>query len=93
MKIKELLPIGSIIKINGIEKKFMITGVRQTNVEDNKEYDYLAIMYPEGHISDDGQILLDHELIEEVVFVGYEDEERVEFINNLQRYYDSQNNQ
>lgn len=92
MRIKELLPIGSIIKINGIDKRFMITGVRQTNIEDNKEYDYMAIMYPEGHISDDGQILLDHEMIEDVVFLGYEDDEREVFLNNLQRYYESQDN-
>lgn len=92
MRIKELLPIGSIIKIKGVEKRFMITGVRQTNVEDNKEYDYMAIMYPEGHISDDGQILLDHEMIEDVVFLGYEDDEREVFLNNLQRYYESQDN-
>ena len=92
MRIKELLPIGSIIKINGIDKRFMITGVRQTNIEDNKEYDYMAIMYPEGHISDDGQILLDHEMIEQVVFVGFEDEERDVFLDNLQRYYESQSN-
>jgi len=92
MRIKELLPIGSIIRINGIDKRFMITGVRQTNVEDNKEYDYMAIMYPEGYISDDGQILLDHEMIEQVVFVGFEDEERDVFLDNLQRYYESQSN-
>ncbi|MBQ3061307.1 MAG: DUF4176 domain-containing protein [Lachnospiraceae bacterium] len=92
MKIKELLPIGSIVKIGGVEKKFMIIGVRQTDMETNKEYDYMASMYPEGFVSNDGQILLEHEMIEQVVFIGYEDSEREKFLNNLCEYYKMQDN-
>ena len=88
MKIAELLPIGTIVLLKEGEKRLMINGIKQTNANgDGKEYDYLGILYPEGHIGDDFQYLFNHEDISEVIFRGYEDDERNEFITKLVKLY------
>ena len=88
MKITELLPIGTIVLLKEGEKRLMINGIKQINANgDGKEYDYLGILYPEGHIGDDFQYLFNHEDISEVIFRGYEDDERNEFITKLVKLY------
>ena len=90
MKINELLPIGTIVVLQGGEKKLMICGVKQTDAEGSgKEYDYLGVLYPEGHIGDNFQYLFNHEDIKDVCFRGYEDEEREEFLSKLAMLYKS----
>lgn len=89
MKIKDLLPIGSIIRLHDGEKRLMIIGIMQSDASGNgKEYDYLGILYPEGHIGDQFQYLFNQEDIEEVIFRGFEDDERVEFLNKLTNLYE-----
>ena len=49
MNIKELLPIGSIVRLQNGQKRLMITGVLQSKEDElDKQYDYLGILYPEG---------------------------------------------
>ena len=68
-----------------VRKKVMIIGVMQ---KDKKEvYDYLGVLYPEGNLGPNSQVLFNHENIDEVFFRGYENEERSEFINYLTDYY------
>lgn len=89
MKIKDLLPIGSIVRLHDGEKRLMIIGIMQSDASGNgKEYDYLGILYPEGHIGDQFQYLFNQEDIEEVIFRGFEDDERVEFLNKLTNLYE-----
>lgn len=92
MEIKGLLPIGSVVLLKDATKKIMIFGVKQTDAGTDEEYDYIGVMYPEGNVGGETQILFQHEDIQEIFFRGYEDEEREEFINNLSSYYESQNN-
>lgn len=90
MNIKELLPIGSIVLLEGGEKRLMIIGIKQTDVSgDGQEYDYLGVLYPEGHIGDQFQYLFNHADIKEIVFRGYEDDERDEFLDKLFELYES----
>ena len=90
MSIKELLPIGSVVLLKEGEKRLMIFGVKQMNAEGKekgKEYDYIGVLYPEGHIGSDNQYLFNHEDIDTIFFRGYEDTERVEFIQRLSEVY------
>lgn len=88
MKIKGLLAIGSIVRLKNGEKKLMIIGVKQSNMDENgKEYDYIGVLYPEGYLGTEFQYLFYHEDIEEVFFKGYEDSERAEFIEKLSKLY------
>lgn len=88
MRIRELLPIGTIVLLEDAEKRLMISGVMQTDeTGDGTEYDYLGILYPEGNVGEDFQFLFNHKDIKEVFFRGYEDEEREQFIENLSKFY------
>lgn len=87
MEIKNLLPIGSIVLLEGGTKKLMIYGVKQTDNEDNVEYDYIGVVYPEGNMGKGTQFLFNHADIKEVIFKGFEDDERNTFIEKLDNYY------
>lgn len=86
MDVRGLLPIGSIVLLKNGKKRLMICGIKQTEVKDSgvgKEYDYMGVLYPEGHVGERFQYLFNHQDIETVVFRGYEDEERTIFLNRL----------
>ena len=91
-QIKELLPIGSVVLLEGGQKRVMVFGVKQTNRDGNLEYDYIGVMYPEGNVEEVGQFLFNHEDIDQVFFRGFEDPEREEFIEHLDEFYKSQEN-
>jgi hypothetical protein len=87
MEIKNLLPIGSVVLLKGAEKKLMIIGVKQTNTDTGTEYDYLSVLYPEGNLGGESQVMFNHEDIQDIFFRGYEDEEREEFLQKLEEFY------
>ena len=88
--VKELLPIGSVVILKEANKKAMIYGVKQINSATDIEYDYIGVVYPEGNMGDGTQFFFNHDVIEEVFFRGYEDEEREVLIERLAEYYDQQ---
>ena len=88
MNVNELLPIGSIVLLEGAEKKLMIFGVGQTQLEEKKDFDYIGVVYPEGNMGEGSQFLFNHSDIEEIVFRGYEDEERDNFLEMLNSYFE-----
>lgn len=87
MEIKNLLPIGSVVLLQEGSKKLMIFGIKQMDSEVGEEYDYIGVMYPEGNVGVEGQFLFNHENIAQVFFRGYEDEERTDFLRELDTYY------
>lgn len=88
MKIKDFLPIGSIVLLKDGEKRLMINGIMQTDMGGTrKNYDYMGVLYPEGHIGEGFQYLFNHEDINEVLFRGFEDAERDEFLKKLASLY------
>lgn len=90
MKIKDLLPIGTIVLLKEGEKRLMIDGVMQTDTGGNGDnYDYLGVLYPEGRIGDEFQYLFNHEDIETIIFRGFEDEERTEFLERLSSFFNN----
>lgn len=91
MNFNELLPIGSVVILKNAAKKLMVFGVGQTDQSENKEYDYIGVMYPEGNMGEGTQFLFNHSDIDKVFFRGYEDEERQSFISSLQEYYEELN--
>ena len=86
VKNKDLLPIGTIVLLKGGKKRVMIIGIKQISYEEGgsyHEYDYAGVLYPEGNISNDKQILFDQEDLDCIFFKGYADEDRKDFINAL----------
>ena len=67
----------------------MISGIMQTDTGGTqKNYDYMGVLYPEGHIGEGFQYLFNHEDINEIIFRGFEDAERVEFLDKLTNLYE-----
>ncbi|ASS73279.1 DUF4176 domain-containing protein [Bacillus atrophaeus] len=76
----KLLPIGSIVLLEGGSKKLMIYGRKQIVVSNNpKMFDYIGVFYPEGYIDQEYTFAFNHSDIENVIFEGYQDEEETEF--------------
>lgn len=88
--VRNLLPIGSIVLLKEAEKKLMIFGIRQTDDETKREYDYIGVLYPEGNIGENVRFIFDHEDIEQIIFRGYEDDERTQFLNKLHDFFENQ---
>ena len=81
-----LLPIGSVVKLNGYDKLLMIFGVLQKNANNpNVVYDYIGVPYPEGHYDPKLHVGFNKDDIEKAIFRGYEDnnDERKSFLVSL----------
>ncbi len=67
--INNILPIGSVVKVNNFDVKLMITTILL-----NEDYDYRGVPWPFGDISRDIKYVFNHEDIEKVYFKGYEND-------------------
>ena len=81
--IEDLLPIGSVVNILDLEHRLMIVGIKQINLDDNHEYDYVAVPYPEGQIGIDSQVLFNNQDVTNVSFIGCQDSERFAFLEQI----------
>ncbi len=83
---EKYLPIGTVVLLKGGRKRAMITGfcsVAQENQE--KIYDYSGCVYPEGYLSSNQVCLFDHDQIEKIFFLGFEDDEEKTFKDKLNK--------
>lgn len=86
--IRDLLPIGSVVRLKEAEKPLMIFGIKQMNADNpEKEYDYIGVLYPEGNVGADFQYLFNQDDIEEILFRGYDSEELVAFLDAVAKAY------
>jgi hypothetical protein len=69
------LPIGTVVKLKQMKKSVMIYGYNQIQVSTGKQYDYIAVPYPEGNISPDYNVFFNRNFIEKVMYGGYDSEE------------------
>lgn len=76
---RNLLPIGSVVRLRDGNKRLMVCGRVQTDVATGKTYDYSACLYPEGMINSEEMYLFDNENIKTLFFVGFQDEEEIAF--------------
>lgn len=76
---ENLLPLGSVVLLKGGNKRVMITGRIQARAGEKKVYDYSACWYPEGLVSPKELFFFDHDAIETLFFVGFQDEEELAF--------------
>ena len=86
--VKDLMPVGSVVLLEGGTKKVIIVGILQAKNQENGNtmiYDYLGVPYPEGYLGEESAFLFQHASIREVAFRGYDDEERETFLNLLEK--------
>ena len=80
------LPIGSIVLLKSGSKRIMIYGRKQLQVGkeiEKIEWDYIGCLYPEGNISEEYMYLFNHDQIDKVFFMGYQDEDEYDFLKKL----------
>lgn len=71
-----ILPIGSVVRIKGINKPMMIFGLLQkSGVSNIQVVDYVGVPYPEGNIGAQMQIGFQRHDTVEILFRGYETDE------------------
>jgi hypothetical protein len=93
---EKLLPNGSIVLLNGGNKRLMIYGRKQLVVDeeqadlvedavDTTMFDYIGVPYPEGYINQEFSYAFNHSDIQDIIFQGYEDDEEDAFQSILER--------
>lgn len=76
---ENLLPLGSVVLVKGGNKRVMITGRIQARSGDERVYDYSACYYPEGIVNPREMFFFDHDGIDRLYFIGFQDEEELRF--------------
>lgn len=79
---KKELPIGTVVMLVGGSKKVMITGYRSKNADADKVFDYNGCVFPEG-LMENIYCLFDASQIEDVLYMGLENEEHEKNINKI----------
>lgn len=83
---KELLPIGSIVKLEKVTIEVMIAGYGIRDVNDtSKIYDYIGLIWPDGLINSNQNLLFNTKDILETFHIGYKDAEQIEFANKISK--------
>ncbi len=77
--IDKYLPVGSVVLLKGGKKRVIIIGRDRRDEAGEKSWDYLACLYPEGFLGEEYAYLFDHEQIERIFFVGFQDGEELAF--------------
>ncbi len=76
---ERLLPLGSVVLVKNAKKRVMITGRIQARAGDDTVYDYSGCRYPEGLLAPGQLLFFNHDAIEQLFFVGFQDEEELAF--------------
>lgn len=80
---KDLLPIGSVVQLKGGEKRLMICGRVIVSGESQEIHDYTGCYYPEGILDSSQLFFFEHEAIEEIYFIGFQDGEEIGYRKNV----------
>lgn len=83
---KECLPLGSIVILEGSVRKSMIVA-RGIVVDVNNEkcyYDYGACLYPEG-MTDGKLVYFNYEAVDEIISRGYTDESENKIVEAMEK--------
>ncbi|WP_294729766.1 DUF4176 domain-containing protein [uncultured Faecalibaculum sp.] len=87
-KAPEWLPLGSVVTMKEGTKRLMIVGRIQRGGDDLL-YDYAGVLWPEGMIRSDRLYLFNHEDIDLLWSIGYQEKEEFNFRHVLEEQYDN----
>jgi hypothetical protein len=80
---KQFFPIGTVVLLEGGQKNLMIYGILPVDGDDEKTYDYIGVLYPEGFIDNEHCYLFNNADIKTVEFLGYVNSEQQVFHSNV----------
>ena len=77
----KFLPVGTVCLLKDATKKVMVNGYLVSDGQNGEVlYDYSAILFPSGNNS---KLAFNHDQIEKIISMGYQDEETAAFIQEL----------
>jgi hypothetical protein len=79
------LPLGSVVKLEGADRKMLIIGRAQTLLETNVLYDYSAVLYPDGFIDSKDLYVFNQEDIDTIFYVGMQDVEEFAWRGQMEK--------
>ena len=84
MNYQKFLPIGTVVMLNGGQKRVMITGfLTRPNDNPNVVYDYSGCLFPEGILTSEQTMVFNHNQITQIYHLGLSDDEEKAFKQNL----------
>lgn len=92
MTMQEILPIGSVVLLKKALKKIVVIGLfptQTTHTVEEVTYDYMGLPYPEGYMGENTVLFFDKDQIQEIVFRGYDDDERKFMLGAMKKILDS----
>ena len=87
---KNLFPIGTVVLLKGAGKRIMIYGRFQVDAGTDETFDYIGCYYPEGLQSSSELLLFNHEEIELLYFIGFQDVEEFEYRERIAKHFEEQ---
>lgn len=80
---KDLLPVGSVVRLKGGEKRLMVCGRVIAGGEENGIHDYVGCYYPEGIVDSSKLFFFEQDAVDAVYFIGFQDTEEINFKRNV----------
>lgn len=75
MRLEKMLPIGSVVCLNGSRFLLMIIGCNQVNGATRQLFDYSGVIFPMGYTDERHIYMFDHKDITTIYAVGLLDDE------------------
>ncbi len=86
------LPLGSVVRVDDSEQKIMIIGRNQRDAYDpNISYEYSAVLYPQGLMNPEENLLLNLNQVKQIYYLGYSDNQNKQFEEFLNEYIKENN--
>ena len=79
---KNLLPLGTVVKLKNADKLVMITGFLCKS--EDKSSDYSGCIYPEGIVDSNINLFFNNDDIEKIIYNGLSDMEDIVFKKQLE---------
>lgn len=90
---KSLLPLGTVVLLKDMDKRVMIYGRFQQEKATETAFDYVGCFYPEG-LQDSSEVMLfNHEDVELLFFIGFQDPEEFAYREKIVEYFNNEKNE
>lgn len=85
-----MLPIGTIVKLDIVssEKIMIISRLAKRNEADVQLWDYCGCAAPDGFMQADSLRFFNHDDIQQLLFIGFQDEQELKYSVALSDYKD-----
>jgi hypothetical protein len=84
---KEILNLGSVfLQKDKNAIPLMVIGYLPIHPDTNEMYDYLTVMYPQGWLSNNSLLMIDHGEVGEVLYDGYSDSSTEALLNKIAEF-------